>query len=65
MATVNPVLYVGAKPVFADVDPVTYGMAANAVEAAVTPRTKAILVVHLYGHPVDMTRIARSRSATA
>jgi perosamine synthetase len=58
VATVNPVLYAGAKPVFADVDPVTYGMAANAVEAAVTPRTKAILVVHLYGHPVDMTRIS-------
>ena len=57
VATVNPVLYVGATPVFADLDPVTYGMDAGAVEAAVTERTKAILVVHLYGHPVDMTRI--------
>ena len=57
VATVNPVLYVSATPVFADLDPVTYGMDADAVEAAVTGRTKAILVVHLYGHPVDMARI--------
>jgi len=57
VATVNPVLYAGATPVFADVDPVTYGISADAIEAQLTPRTKAIVVVHLYGHPVDMTRI--------
>ena len=54
IATVNPVRYVGATPVFADVDPDTYCLDAAAVEAAITKRTAAILPVHLYGHPVDM-----------
>lgn len=53
IATVNPVRYVGATPVFVDVDPETYGLDPALVEAALTERTKAILPVHLFGHPVD------------
>jgi dTDP-4-amino-4,6-dideoxygalactose transaminase len=47
----------GAKPVFADIDPVTYNIRAEAIEAAVTPRTKAVLPIHMYGYPADMTAI--------
>lgn len=57
VATVAAVVYTGAKPVFVDVDPVTYTMDPAQVEAAITPRTKAILPVHLYGNPVDMDPI--------
>jgi dTDP-4-amino-4,6-dideoxygalactose transaminase len=46
--------YVGARPVFVDVDRSTCGMDPTRLEAAITPRTKAILLVHLYGHPVDL-----------
>ncbi|MBF0531666.1 MAG: aminotransferase class I/II-fold pyridoxal phosphate-dependent enzyme [Candidatus Omnitrophica bacterium] len=51
VATVNPVKYVGATPVFVDVDPSAWTMDPRKVEAAITPRTKAIIVVHLYGNP--------------
>jgi dTDP-4-amino-4,6-dideoxygalactose transaminase len=54
VATVAAITYTGAKPVFVDVDPVTYTMSARQVEALITPRTKALLPVHLYGHPADM-----------
>lgn len=57
VATVAAVVYTGAKPVFVDVDPVTYTMDPAQVEAAITSRTKAILPVHLYGNPVDMDPI--------
>jgi dTDP-4-amino-4,6-dideoxygalactose transaminase len=57
IATGNAVLYVGAKPVFVDIDPWTFNLDPNLVEAAITPRTKAILPVHLYGLPCDMGRI--------
>jgi len=53
-ATIFAISYVGAKPVFVDVDPVTLNMDPALLEAAITPRTKAIMPVHLYGHPVDM-----------
>jgi len=59
VATVNPVRYVGATPVFVDVDPVSYGMNPAAVLAAITPRTRAILPVHLYGQPVDVDPLMR------
>lgn len=54
IASVNPVRYVGATPVFVDADPDTYTLDVGAIEAAVGPRTRAIVVVHLYGQPVDM-----------
>ncbi|MCI3271977.1 DegT/DnrJ/EryC1/StrS family aminotransferase [Streptomyces cylindrosporus] len=47
----------GALPVFADIDPVTYCLDASAVEAAVTPRTAAVVVVHLFGRPADIARM--------
>ncbi|MFE0455149.1 DegT/DnrJ/EryC1/StrS family aminotransferase [Streptomyces sp. NPDC058914] len=48
---------VGALPVFADVDPVTYCLDAIAVEGAVTPRTVAVVVVHRFGRPADVARL--------
>jgi perosamine synthetase len=53
-ATASCVLSVGAIPVFADIDPVTFCLSPAAAEAAITPRTKAIMPVHLYGQPADM-----------
>ena len=57
IATGEAILLNGARPVFVDVDPVTYTMDPAKVEAAITPRTKLILPVHLYGHPADMPAI--------
>ncbi|MET1153669.1 aminotransferase class I/II-fold pyridoxal phosphate-dependent enzyme [Arthrobacter sp.] len=53
-ATANSVALTGATPVFADIEPEHYCLDPDAVAAAVTPRTKAIMPVHLYGHPADM-----------
>jgi dTDP-4-amino-4,6-dideoxygalactose transaminase len=52
--TINAISLRGAKPVFVDIDPTTYTMDPEAADAAVTPRTRALLPVHLYGHPADM-----------
>jgi perosamine synthetase len=57
IATANVVRYMGAVPVFVDVDPDTWCIDPKKIEAAVTPRTKGIIVVHLYGHPADMDEI--------
>jgi dTDP-4-amino-4,6-dideoxygalactose transaminase len=57
VATSNAILYVRAKPVFADVEPATGLIDPAAVESAITPRTKAIIVVHLYGQLCDMRRL--------
>jgi perosamine synthetase len=57
VASANPILYQGATPVFVDSEPDTWNMDPEAVAAAITPRTKAIVVVHLYGHPADMDPI--------
>lgn len=54
VATVAAIRLTGATPVLVDIDPATYTMAPAAVEAALTARTKAIIPVHLYGHPADM-----------
>ena len=56
-ATSNTVLYTGATPVFVDVEPDTGLISPDAVERAITPRTKAILPVHLYGLMADMRRL--------
>jgi len=57
VATVSAIDYTGATPVFVDIDPLRFTMDPQAVEAAITPRTKAILPVHLYGQPADMDPI--------
>ena len=56
-ATANVILEVGATPVFADIDPVTRNMDLDKLEAAITPRTKAIIPVYLSGLPLDMDRL--------
>ncbi|GFH34108.1 DegT/DnrJ/EryC1/StrS family aminotransferase [Streptomyces pacificus] len=56
-ASANSVRLVGADVVFADIDPDTYCLSPGAAEAAITPRTAAIMPVHLYGHPAAMDRI--------
>lgn len=58
-ATASSVLSVGAKPVFADIDPVTFCLDPASVESKITSRTRAIMPVHLYGHPADMESFAR------
>ncbi len=55
-ATASAVLFVKATPVFADIDPETYCLSPDAVEAVITPRTAAVMPVHLYGLPADMPR---------
>jgi perosamine synthetase len=58
-ATANAVALTGARPVFVDIDPVTFCMDPQAVEASVTARTVAIAPVHLYGQPAAMTELRR------
>src|SRR6202030_561577 len=65
VATGSAVSALGAKPVFADIHPSTYNMDAAQLERRITPRTRAIVVVHLYGLPADMDPImefARKRN---
>jgi len=57
-ATANSVALTGAKPVFADIDPVTYCIDPQSAAGAITSRTKAIMPVHLYGHPAAMDQLA-------
>ena len=57
VATVSAIDYTGAKAVFVDIDPVTFTMDPKQVEAAITPRTRAIIPVHLYGQTADMDPI--------
>jgi perosamine synthetase len=57
VASANAVTYTGATPVFADVDPVTWCIEPHEVARLVTPRTKAVIPVHLYGHPAPMDAI--------
>ena len=56
-ATANAVRLAGANPVFADVEQDYFNLSPSAVEAAITPRTRAIMPVHLYGHPAAMTEL--------
>ncbi|MBN1995182.1 MAG: DegT/DnrJ/EryC1/StrS family aminotransferase [Anaerolineae bacterium] len=57
VATVAAIELTGARPVFVDIDPVTFTMNPAQVEAAVSPRTQAIVPVHLYGHPANLEAI--------
>jgi perosamine synthetase len=57
-ASANSVIHVGARPVLVDVDPDTWCISAEAIESAITPRTRAIMPVHVFGRPAPMTEIA-------
>lgn len=57
MGAITPILYQGAIPVFADVDPQTYNLTAATIAPKITSRTRAILVAHLFGNPCDMDPI--------
>ncbi len=57
IASANSVLYTGARPVFVDIEPDTFNIDVSQIEAAITPRTKAIMPVHLFGNPAEMPRI--------
>ncbi|WP_088892691.1 DegT/DnrJ/EryC1/StrS family aminotransferase [Leptolyngbya ohadii] len=57
VATAETISAVGATPVFVDIDAATFNLDLDQVEAAITDRTKAIIPVHLFGQPVDMTRL--------
>jgi dTDP-4-amino-4,6-dideoxygalactose transaminase len=57
MATINAILFAGARPIFVDIDEDSFNLNADLIEAAITPRTKAILPVHLYGQTCDMQTI--------
>ncbi len=58
IATAAAVRYAGARPVFADIEPATCTLAPAAFEAAITPRTRAVIPVHLYGQPAEMDAIS-------
>jgi perosamine synthetase len=57
IATANSILYTGAKPIFADITPDTFNIEPDEIQNRITHRTKAILPVHLYGHPAEMKAI--------
>lgn len=57
VATVEALVLLGARPLFVDIDPRTFNLRADQIEARITPRTRAIVPVHLYGQPADMAEI--------
>ena len=57
VATTSSIVWEGCSPVFVDIDPETLNLNPDLIEAAITPRTSAILAVHVYGHPCDVERI--------
>jgi dTDP-4-amino-4,6-dideoxygalactose transaminase len=57
IGTTEPIAYVGATPVFVDVDPATFNIDPACVERAITPRTKAVIAVHLFGQCADLERL--------
>lgn len=59
IASVNAIVYTGAKPVFVDSNPDYWNIEPTKIEGKITPKTKAIMAVHLYGHPCDMDPILK------
>ena len=59
IASSNSILYVGARPVFVDIDPATFNIDPSKIEAVITPRTKAIMPIYLYGLMCDMDHIMK------
>ena len=59
MGAIAPILYQGAIPVFADVDPETYNISAETIEPRLSQHTRAIIVTHLFGNPCDMHGIMK------
>ena len=59
IATAEAIEYVGAVPVFVDIDPRTFNISPEAIERAITPKTKAVMPVHLFGQPADMGKIGQ------
>lgn len=59
VASANSILYVNAKPIFVDIDPVTFNIDLSKIEKAITKKTKAILVVHIFGQPANMSEIVK------
>ena len=64
VASANAVLFTGATPVFAEVDPLTFNMDPAAVEAAITPRTRAILIVDIFGYPAEVPALVEIAERT-
>ena len=62
VATSWAISYVGAKPVYVDIEDATFNLYPQFVERAITPRTKAVMPVHLYGHPCDLDALPRPLS---
>jgi len=58
-STANSILFTGAKPVFADIEEETFNIEPDGIAEKITPRTKAIILVHLYGQPCDMKKIMK------
>lgn len=63
-ATISAILHVGATPVLVDIEPEAYCIDLNQVQSRITPNTRAIIPVHLYGHPADMTSLKELVSGT-
>ncbi len=59
VASANAILFTGATPVFCEVDPLTFNMDPAAVEAAITPRTRAIEIVNIFGYPADLPALTK------
>ncbi|UCG71029.1 MAG: DegT/DnrJ/EryC1/StrS family aminotransferase [Thermoplasmata archaeon] len=57
IATASPVILLGATPIFADIDPISFTIKLEEIERLITPKTRAIVPVHLYGHPAEMKPI--------
>ncbi len=63
VAVADVVVRIGARPVFVDVDPLTYNMAIDSVNQAITPKTKAILAVHMFGQACDLAQLMQLANA--